>query len=83
MDSVVHIHRKVDLVGGVGSIMTGIMCAFIGWSDYDEGHAWHIWVLMTAILILNGFAMLRHAAKLRREHALDSSEVGPVAKLRI
>ena len=52
----------IDRVGGVGSILTGIMCGVIGWSDREAGRSiWHVWAFMCVLLICNGIAMLIHA----------------------
>ncbi len=74
--------KQIDLIGGIGSILTGIFCAFIGWEDFVEERAWHIWAVMTLVLLINGLAMFRHAAKSRQECSIHPTEVGEVVKLR-
>jgi hypothetical protein len=55
---------KVDRVGGVGSILAGFMCAFIGWDDYSLHHSiYKVWAFFFVLLICNGIAMLIHANK--------------------
>ncbi len=59
--------RMVDTVGGVGSILVGVACGLIGWTDWHAGHnTWKAWPIVSAVLLLNGVAMLavaRRAAK--------------------
>jgi NAD(P)H-hydrate repair Nnr-like enzyme with NAD(P)H-hydrate dehydratase domain len=53
---------KVDRVGGIGSILTGLLCAYIGWGDKEVHHSiWRVWAFFCALLIFNGIAMLIHA----------------------
>ena len=52
----------IDRVGGVGSILTGIMCGIIGWSDREaQRDIWHVFAFMCVLLVCNGIAMLIHA----------------------
>ena len=52
----------IDRVGGIGSILTGIMCGMIGWADREaQREIWHVWEFMCGVLVLNGIAMLIHA----------------------
>jgi NAD(P)H-hydrate repair Nnr-like enzyme with NAD(P)H-hydrate dehydratase domain len=54
----------VDRVGGVGSILAGFMCAYIGWGDYSAHHSiYKVWAFFFVLLICNGIAMLIHARK--------------------
>lgn len=55
--------KRLEMLGGIGSILTGFMCTFIGVSDFMRELSWKIWVVMTVVLVVNGIAMLRHAAK--------------------
>jgi hypothetical protein len=56
--------KKLETLGGIGSILTGLMCTGIGVMDFGNGQSiWKVWVVMTVVLVLNGIAMLRHAAK--------------------
>ena len=56
--------RTVDRVGGVGSVLVGVMCAPIGYRDWQLGHSlWKVWVVMFVVLVLNGLAMLRVASR--------------------
>jgi len=76
--------KQFDVAGGIGSILTGLFCAFIGWTDLKEGHAWHIWALMTLILVVNGFLMLRYASRVQpgmpSNSPLRDTKVGKIAK---
>ena len=63
---------KVDRVGGVGSILTGFMCAYIGWGDYSEHHSiYKVWAFFCVLLIFNGIAMLIHAQETVRMEKLQ------------
>jgi hypothetical protein len=55
--------KKLETLGGIGSILTGVMCVGIGVMDYESGNAWKIWAIMTVVLVLNGVAMIRHAVE--------------------
>jgi hypothetical protein len=55
--------KRLETLGGIGSILTGLMCVGIGVMDYETGNAWKIWVIMTVVLVVNGIAMIHHAAK--------------------
>ncbi len=59
--------QMVDRVGGVGSILAGLACGLIGWTDWRAGHnTWKAWPIVALVLLLNGSAMLwvaRRAAK--------------------
>jgi hypothetical protein len=65
--------KKIDVLGGIGSILVGFMCVGIGWMDYTSGRAWHIWAVMTLVLLVNGVAMLTHAFKSTNTAAAGSS----------
>jgi hypothetical protein len=52
--------RKLESFGGIGSVLTGLFCSWIGYTDYQEGQAWHIWAIMTVVLIVNGILMMLH-----------------------
>jgi hypothetical protein len=73
--------KKLETVGGIGSILTGFMCSGICWMDYTSGHAWKIWVIMTVVLIGNGIAMIVHATK-RVEDAVPAEPVQQIVKVR-
>lgn len=72
--------KQLDVIGGIGSILTGFFCAFIGWADLNEGRAWHIWAFMTLVLVVNGLVMFRYAAKNRPGSPLSKTTAGQVAK---
>ncbi len=49
--------RTVDRVGGVGSVLVGVVCAAIGYLDWQLGHSlWKVWAVMFVVLVLNGLA---------------------------
>ncbi len=55
---------NVDRVGGVLSILTGLLCAYIGQGDKEVHHSiWRVWAFFCVLLIFNGIAMLIHAKK--------------------
>ena len=67
--------RRVDRVGGVGSILIGIACAFIAYRDWQREHSvWKVFALMCVVLVLNGIAMIRHSV--RPERSVDSLDPG-------
>jgi hypothetical protein len=73
--------RKLETLGGIGSMLTGMMCVGIGVMDYDAGQAWKIWAIMMVVLIGNGVAMIRHASK-RPEDDLIGVPHHQIAKAR-
>lgn len=54
--------KKLEMLGGIGSILTGFICVGIGAMDYATGQSWKIWAIMTVVLVVNGVAMLFKAA---------------------
>jgi hypothetical protein len=73
--------KKLETVGGIGSICTGLICVGIGAMDYMSGQSWKIWAIMTVVLIINGIAMLRKAAH-RPEDAVQPHAGAGIAKAR-
>ena len=63
--------KTLETLGGVGSILTGMMCVGIGVMDYEDGVAWKIWVIMTFVLVVNGIAMIRHAMKRSPDEVIE------------
>jgi NAD(P)H-hydrate repair Nnr-like enzyme with NAD(P)H-hydrate dehydratase domain len=60
----------IDRVGGVGSILTGILCAVIGWGDREAQRSiWQVWAFMFLLLVTNGIAMLIHANRVGKKIA--------------
>ncbi len=58
---------SVDRVGGVGSLLSGLACAYIGWGDRAlHSSIWKVWAFFCVLLICNGIAMLIHAAHTQR-----------------
>jgi hypothetical protein len=56
--------KRVDTVGGIGSLLVGLVCAWIGYRDWSLEHSlWKVWAIMCVVLTLNGFAMLRYASR--------------------
>ena len=55
--------KKLEMLGGIGSILTGCFCTGIGWMDFATGQSWKIWAVMTIVLFVNGLLMIRHSAK--------------------
>lgn len=55
--------KRLETLGGIGSILTGGMCVGIGVMDYQSGQAWKIWAIMMVVLVANGVAMILHAMK--------------------
>jgi hypothetical protein len=74
--------KKLEMLGGIGSILTGCMCVGIGWMDYTTGQSWKIWAIMMVVLVVNGIAMIRHAAK-RVEDSSAATAPTPVSRVRI
>jgi hypothetical protein len=73
--------KRLENLGGIGSIAAGLMCSGICWMDYTNGQAWKIWVIMTVVLVVNGIAMIRHAAK-RVEDETSGEPAHRVVKVR-
>jgi len=74
--------KRLETLGGIGSILTGLMCVGIGVMDYKTGNAWKIWVIMTVVLVVNGIAMIRHAAKRPEDEIIRVPSPREVAKAR-
>jgi hypothetical protein len=74
--------KKLETLGGIGSILTGVMCVGIGVWDYQTGNAWKIWVIMTIVLVINGVAMIRHAARRPDDEVIGLPARHNVAKVR-
>jgi hypothetical protein len=74
--------KRLETLGGIGSILTGLMCVGIGVMDYETGNAWKIWVIMTVVLVVNGIAMIRHAAKRPEDEIIRVPSPREVAKAR-
>jgi glucose uptake protein GlcU len=56
--------RQVDRVGGVGSILVGIMCAWIAYQDWQKQHSvWKAFAVICVVLVLNGIAMIRYSMR--------------------
>ena len=55
--------KRLETLGGIGSMLTGLMCVGIGVMDYETGNAWKIWAIMMVVLVVNGIAMIRHASR--------------------
>ncbi len=73
--------KTLETMGGIGSMLTGVMCVGIGVMDYQTGNAWKIWVIMTVVLVVNGIAMVMHAAKRPNGEVIELPH-HPVAKVR-
>ena len=74
--------KRLETLGGIGSILTGAMCVGIGVMDYETGNAWKIWAIMMMVLVINGIAMIRHAAKRSDDETIDLATSHQVAKAR-
>jgi hypothetical protein len=74
--------KRLETLGGIGSMLTGVMCVGIGVWDYQTGNAWKIWVIMTFVLVINGIAMIRHAAKRPDDEVIGLPGQRGVAKAR-
>ena len=67
--------KRLETLGGIGSILTGFVCVWIGVVDFQNQVSWKIWAIMTVVLIANGIAMLRHAAKRSEDDGTPLSQV--------
>lgn len=74
--------KKLETLGGIGSMLTGAMCIAIGVMDYESGNAWKIWAIMMMVLAINGVAMVRHAAKRPEDEVIAIPPIHRVAKAR-
>ncbi len=74
--------KRLETLGGVGSMLTGVMCVGIGVMDYESGNAWKIWAIMMVVLVINGVAMIRHAAKRPEDDVIGLPQRHQVAKAR-
>jgi hypothetical protein len=74
--------KRLETLGGIGSMLTGAMCVGIGVMDYETGNAWKIWAIMMVVLVLNGIAMIRHAAKRPNDEVIGLPARHQVAKVR-
>ena len=56
--------QKIDRLGGVASILTGLVCLGIGIYDlYLQHGIWKVWAGMCVLLVGNGLLMLREARR--------------------
>ena len=61
--------EKLETFGGICSMLTGLVCAGIGWRDWQADESiWKIWAVMCLVLIVNGIAMVRHVRPLAVLH---------------
>jgi hypothetical protein len=74
--------KRLETLGGIGSMLTGLMCVGIGVMDYESGNAWKIWAIMMVVLVINGVAMVMHAAKRPDNEVIALPGRHEVAKLR-
>ena len=74
--------KKLETLGGIGSILTGLMCVGIGVMDYETGNAWKIWAIMMVVLVVNGIAMIRHASKRPADEVIGIAARGDIVKAR-
>jgi hypothetical protein len=74
--------RRLETLGGIGSMLTGVMCVGIGVMDYETGNAWKIWAIMMVVLVINGIAMVVHAAKRPEDDVIELTHQHPVVKAR-
>jgi uncharacterized protein YjeT (DUF2065 family) len=73
--------RKLDRVGGLGSILAGMGCLWLASTDWEMHQSmWQVWVGMCAILVLNGIAMIWHAQRSRAESGKAGKAMGPLAE---
>ena len=57
--------KRMDTLGGIGSLLASLMCLGIGsWDRRMHLSIWKVWVFVFVVLLLNGFAMLKVAGKL-------------------
>ena len=73
--------KKLETLGGIGSILTGVMCVGIGVMDYESDQAWKIWAIMMVVLVANGVAMILHAMKRPNDEVIEVPHVA-IAKAR-
>jgi hypothetical protein len=73
--------KKVETLGGIGSILTGLMCIGIGLMDYFNGQSWKIWVIMTVVLVVNGVAMLISASRRHESAVVAGTLSNPVQQV--
>ena len=74
--------KKLETLGGIGSMLTGVMCVGIGVMDYQTGNSWKIWAIMTLVLMINGIAMILHAAKRPKDEVIGLPAQHHLVKVR-
>ncbi len=74
--------KKLETLGGIGSMLTGVMCVGIGYMDYETGNSWKIWAIMMVVLVVNGIAMVVHAAKRPADEVIELSAHPQAVKAR-
>ena len=71
--------RQVDRVGGVGSMVVGVVCAWIGFGDWQREHSlWKAWAVLCTVLVLNGIAMVRYSRRKGPDRAENTGAGGIV-----
>lgn len=74
--------KRLETLGGIGSMLTGLMCVGIGVMDYESGNAWKIWAIMMVVLVINGIAMILHARKRPNDEVIQLPAQHHVVKAR-
>ncbi len=63
--------RTLDALGGVGSILCGIVCLWFAQQHSEQESIWKVWMGFFVLLVLNGIAMIIHSRRSDASHKLN------------
>jgi len=55
--------RTLDTWGGVGSVVAGVFCVWLARAHNPHEQMYTVWLITSAVLVLNGIAMLIYAKR--------------------
>lgn len=62
--------RQLDMWGGVGSILAGVVCVYFAQQHGSDESIWKVFMGLCVLLVLNGIAMILWA---NRPHKTEGS----------
>jgi UDP-N-acetylmuramyl pentapeptide phosphotransferase/UDP-N-acetylglucosamine-1-phosphate transferase len=56
--------KSLEILGGIGSILMGLVCAGLSFqARLENRNMWKVYAIMSVLLVINGIAMQLHARK--------------------
>jgi hypothetical protein len=55
--------KTLDKWGGVGSMLGGVFCVWLAMQHNQHEQMWTVWLITSAVLVLNGIAMLVYSQR--------------------